>query len=112
VINAEAEFQAASRLSDAADVIGRNPVTIQLRSLQTLIDVSNNQSSTIVFPVPMDVLGPLVAAAEARRAVTAEGPSRAQLEEALSAARGALESGADAVEPVSAAPDRAAEPAP
>jgi regulator of protease activity HflC (stomatin/prohibitin superfamily) len=112
VINAEAEFQAAARLSDAADVIGRNPVTIQLRSLQTLIDVSNNQSSTIVFPVPMDVLGPLVAAAEARRAVTAEGPSRAQLEEALSAARGALESGADAVEPVSAAPDRAAEPAP
>ena len=64
VINAEGEFQAAGRLSDAADVIGRNPVTIQLRYLQTLIEVSNNQSSTIVFPMPVDLLQPLVAAAQ------------------------------------------------
>jgi regulator of protease activity HflC (stomatin/prohibitin superfamily) len=56
VINAEAEYQAAARLSDAADVIGRNSVTIQLRALQTLREVSGNQGSTIVFPVPMNLL--------------------------------------------------------
>ena len=56
VINAEGEFQAAARLSDAAEVIGRNPVTIQLRALQTLMEVSGNQGSTIVFPVPMNLL--------------------------------------------------------
>jgi regulator of protease activity HflC (stomatin/prohibitin superfamily) len=56
VINAEGEFQAAARLSDAADLISRNPVTIQLRALQTLMEVSGNQGSTIVFPVPMNLL--------------------------------------------------------
>src|SRR5947208_171636 len=56
VIGAEAEFQAAGRLSDAADVISRNPVTIQLRYLQTLREMSGNQGSTIVFPVPMNLL--------------------------------------------------------
>src|SRR5258705_9595834 len=64
VINAEGEFQAAARLNDAADVISRNPVTIQLRYLQTLTEVSNNQSSTIVFPLPIDVLQGLVSVAE------------------------------------------------
>ncbi len=91
IINAEGEFQAAARLNDAADVISRNPVTIQLRYLQTLIEVSNNQSSTIVFPLPVDVLQPLVAAAQGRRASATDGPERASLDEALVAAREALE---------------------
>jgi regulator of protease activity HflC (stomatin/prohibitin superfamily) len=56
VINAEGEFQAAARLSQAADVISPNPVTIQLRALQTLSEVSGNQGSTIVFPLPLDML--------------------------------------------------------
>ena len=60
VINAEGEFQAADRLSQAADVISPNPVTIQLRYLQALSDISGNQASTIVFPLPMDLLGPLL----------------------------------------------------
>ena len=64
VINAEGEFQAAARLTDAADVISRNPVTIQLRYLQTLIEVSGNQSSTIVFPLPLDLIRPLVDTAQ------------------------------------------------
>src|SRR5207244_4449620 len=68
IINAEGEFQAAARLTDAADVISRNPVTIQLRYLQTLIEVSSNESSTIVFPLPVDVLQPLMSAASSRRA--------------------------------------------
>jgi regulator of protease activity HflC (stomatin/prohibitin superfamily) len=92
IINAEGEFQAAARLSDAADVISRNPVTIQLRYLQTLIEVSGNQSSTIVFPLPVDVLGSLVGTAQARQAAAVEGtPERAQLDEALAAARAALD---------------------
>jgi regulator of protease activity HflC (stomatin/prohibitin superfamily) len=90
IINAEGEFQAAARLNDAADVISRNPVTIQLRYLQTLIEVSKNQSSTIVFPLPMDVLQPLIAAAQGRRASVTDGPERARLDEALAAARAAL----------------------
>src|SRR5438132_771412 len=79
VINAEGEFQAAARLNDAADVISRNPVTIQLRYLQTLMEVSGNQSSTIVFPLPVDVLQPLVSAAQNRQ-VAAERQDRAQLD--------------------------------
>jgi regulator of protease activity HflC (stomatin/prohibitin superfamily) len=90
IINAEGEFQAAARLNDAADVISRNPVTIQLRYLQTLLEVSKNQSSTIVFPLPMDVLQPLLAAAQSRRAAV-DGPERERLDEALTAARAALD---------------------
>jgi regulator of protease activity HflC (stomatin/prohibitin superfamily) len=60
VINAEGEYQAADRLADAAEVIRPNPVTIQLRYLQALSDISGNQGSTIVFPVPIDLLRPLL----------------------------------------------------
>jgi regulator of protease activity HflC (stomatin/prohibitin superfamily) len=91
IINAEGEFQAAARLNDAADVISRNPVTIQLRYLQTLLEVSNKQSSTIVFPLPMDVLQPLLATAQSNRtAIAVDGPERERLDEALTAARAAL----------------------
>jgi regulator of protease activity HflC (stomatin/prohibitin superfamily) len=62
VINAEGEFQASAKLSDAADVISRNPTTIQLRYLQTLLEVGNSQSSTIVFPLPIDLVRPLLGA--------------------------------------------------
>jgi len=92
VINAEGEFQAAARLHDAADVISRNPVTIQLRYLQTLIEVSNNQSSTIVFPLPIDVLQRLMPAAAGGEAA-ADAPDPARLEEALAAARATLDAG-------------------
>ncbi|HEX3277748.1 MAG TPA: slipin family protein [Thermoleophilaceae bacterium] len=60
VINAEGEAQAAARLADAADVIRPNPVTLQLRYLQALSDVSANQASTIVFPLPIDLVRPLI----------------------------------------------------
>jgi regulator of protease activity HflC (stomatin/prohibitin superfamily) len=90
IINAEGEFQASARLTDAADVISRNPVAIQLRYLQTLIEVSGNQSATIVFPLPVDVLQPLVAAASDRRGELTNGGQREQLEEALNAAQAAL----------------------
>jgi regulator of protease activity HflC (stomatin/prohibitin superfamily) len=89
VINAEGEFQAAARLTDAADVISRNPVAIQLRYLQTLIEVSGNPSSTLVFPLPIDILKPLVRDAEQRRELEA-GPDREALDEALAAAHEAI----------------------
>jgi regulator of protease activity HflC (stomatin/prohibitin superfamily) len=60
VINAEGEYQAADRLAEAANVISPNPVTLQLRYLQALSDISSNQASTIVFPLPIDVLRPLL----------------------------------------------------
>jgi regulator of protease activity HflC (stomatin/prohibitin superfamily) len=60
VINAEGEFQAADRLAQAADVIRPNPVTLQLRYLQALADISSNQASTIVFPLPIDLIKPLI----------------------------------------------------
>jgi regulator of protease activity HflC (stomatin/prohibitin superfamily) len=60
IINAEGEFQAAAKLADAADVIGRNPVTLQLRYLQTLREIGGNQNSTIVFPMPVDLIRPMV----------------------------------------------------
>ena len=60
VINAEGEFQAAGRLFDAAEVIGGNPAALQLRYLQTLIEVGGSENSTIVFPLPIDLLKPLL----------------------------------------------------
>src|SRR4051794_16351003 len=60
VINAEGEFQAAARLGQAADVISQNPTTLQLRYLQTLSEIGVNQNTTVVFPLPMDLVKPLV----------------------------------------------------
>jgi regulator of protease activity HflC (stomatin/prohibitin superfamily) len=59
IINAEGEFQAAERLFDAAEIISQNPATIQLRYLQTLLELGSGSTSTIVFPLPIDVVGPL-----------------------------------------------------
>ncbi len=59
IINAEGEAQAAAKLGEAADVISQNPVTIQLRYLQTLLEIGDEQNTTIVFPLPIDLIGPL-----------------------------------------------------
>ena len=60
VINAEGEFQASERLHDAAKVMEDTPIALQLRYLQTLLEISNNQATTIVFPAPIDLLKPLL----------------------------------------------------
>jgi regulator of protease activity HflC (stomatin/prohibitin superfamily) len=62
VIHAEGEFQAAAKLSDAAAVISQNPAAIQLRYMQTLSEMGDH-ASTIVFPLPIDLLKPLLGAA-------------------------------------------------
>jgi regulator of protease activity HflC (stomatin/prohibitin superfamily) len=56
VIAADGEFQAAEKLSQAADVMSANPATLQLRYLQTLLEMGVNQNTTIVFPLPIDLL--------------------------------------------------------
>ncbi|HCI55949.1 MAG TPA: slipin family protein [Bacteroidales bacterium] len=56
VIHAEGEFQASQRLADAAHIISSNPTALQLRFLQTLTEVASEQSSTIIFPVPLDII--------------------------------------------------------
>ncbi|MCJ7596472.1 MAG: slipin family protein, partial [Desulfobacterales bacterium] len=58
VINAEGEFQAAARLSEAAAIIQEHPQALQLRYLQTLRDMSSEGTSTIVFPLPLDLFRP------------------------------------------------------
>ena len=56
VINAEGEFQAAEKLAQAAEIISKNPAAIQLRYLQTLTEIASENSSTTIFPLPIDLL--------------------------------------------------------
>ncbi len=56
VIHAEGEFQAAQKLSDAAQIMAVNPAAIQLRYLQTLTEIATDNNSTVIFPVPMDLI--------------------------------------------------------
>lgn len=69
VINAEGEFQASAKLAEAADVMSTNPATLQLRYLQTLLEIGGNNSNSVVIPLPIDllqgVLGSLKPAADA-----------------------------------------------
>ncbi|WP_105103653.1 slipin family protein [Microbulbifer pacificus] len=60
VIHAEGEAQAAAKLTEAADQLSKNSNAITLRYMQTLIDIAGDQSSTIVFPLPMDLIKPLL----------------------------------------------------
>jgi regulator of protease activity HflC (stomatin/prohibitin superfamily) len=60
IIAAEGEYQASERLAEAADIMSRHPMSLQLRFLQTLAEVATENNSTIVFPVPIDLVRPLV----------------------------------------------------
>jgi regulator of protease activity HflC (stomatin/prohibitin superfamily) len=62
VIHAEGELQAAEKLAQAAEILGRQPGAIQLRYLETLTVIAADKNSTIVFPLPMDIVGPLLEA--------------------------------------------------
>jgi regulator of protease activity HflC (stomatin/prohibitin superfamily) len=75
IINAEGEFQSAAMLADAAEVIGRNPVTIQLRYLQTLREIGATQNSTVVFPMPIDLVGTVLGAIGDKSGAGAQAPS-------------------------------------
>jgi regulator of protease activity HflC (stomatin/prohibitin superfamily) len=60
VIHAEGELQAAEKLAQAAEILARQPQAIQLRYLETLTVIAADKNSTIVFPLPMDIVGPLL----------------------------------------------------
>jgi regulator of protease activity HflC (stomatin/prohibitin superfamily) len=62
VIAAEGEFQASERLKDAAQVLSENPMSLQLRFLQTMLEISSERSSTIILPVPIDLFTPFLEA--------------------------------------------------
>jgi regulator of protease activity HflC (stomatin/prohibitin superfamily) len=64
IITAEGEFQAAQKLADAAEVLGKQPAAIQLRFLGTLTEIASEHNSTIVFPVPIDLLRGVLGKAE------------------------------------------------
>jgi regulator of protease activity HflC (stomatin/prohibitin superfamily) len=84
IIHAEGEYQASQRLRDAADVISGNPASLQLRYLQTLTEIGATQNSTVVFPLPMDMIKPFVEALQAsdQRAV-----NRSESTETISSSR-------------------------
>jgi regulator of protease activity HflC (stomatin/prohibitin superfamily) len=67
VISAEGEYQASERLKDAAAVMAQEPITVQLRYLQTLLEIGSANNSTIVFPIPIDLLTALSNVADAGR---------------------------------------------
>jgi regulator of protease activity HflC (stomatin/prohibitin superfamily) len=71
LIHAEGEFQAAQRLMDAAQILAAEPAALQLRYLQTLTEIATERNSTILFPLPMDLLRPLYEASN-RASDTAE----------------------------------------
>src|SRR6184192_297368 len=60
VIAAEGEYQAAQRLADASAIMAREPIALQLRFLQTLVEVASENNSTTIFPVPIDILRPFL----------------------------------------------------
>jgi len=77
VINAEGEFQAADRLKDAAMVIEEHPIALQLRYLQTLLEIGGSNSSTIIFPAPIDLIKPFFdKVAEPRKLTPSVEPER------------------------------------
>ena len=60
IINAEGEYQAAAKLAEAAGIISEYPIALQLRYLQTMREMSSEQSTTTIFPFPMDLFTPLI----------------------------------------------------
>jgi regulator of protease activity HflC (stomatin/prohibitin superfamily) len=74
IIAADGEFQAAEKLAQAANIMSANPATLQLRYLQTLLDIGVNQNSTIVFPLPLDMVEPFINRAAGRTTPGSPGP--------------------------------------
>ena len=77
IIHAEGEFQASQQLAEAAEVINQNPVTIQLRYLQTLTEIGAEKNTTVVFPLPIDLIGTLMGGVDGARPERAPAPPTA-----------------------------------
>ncbi|MEW5910817.1 MAG: slipin family protein, partial [Thermodesulfobacteriota bacterium] len=70
VINAEGEYQAAAKLAEAAEIIQSRPVALQLRYLQTMREISAENNTTTIFPIPIDLFKPFYALAEKTAEIT------------------------------------------
>ena len=82
IIASEGEFQASERLKDAADVMAANPISLQLRYLQTMLEISSERATTTFLPFPIDILKPFLASADDRPARgTAVGEERRRIDE-------------------------------
>jgi regulator of protease activity HflC (stomatin/prohibitin superfamily) len=79
VIGAEGEFQAASRLAEAAEIMQRQPIAIQLRYLQTLREIASENNSTTIFPIPIDLFKPFISMAEMYKNGLPKGPPKEQI---------------------------------
>ena len=77
VISARGELQASTELRDAAITLSESPASLQLRYLQTLLELGADQNSTVVFPIPMDIVGPFLEGGLRRRADEPDGPADA-----------------------------------
>jgi len=77
IIHAEAEFQASQTLVDAAKVLGGTPAAMQLRYLQTLAEIGAEQNSTVIFPMPIDIVKPFLALLETAADATQKDDGRA-----------------------------------
>jgi regulator of protease activity HflC (stomatin/prohibitin superfamily) len=75
VIAAEGEFQAAEKLRQAAEIMSTQPAAIQLRYLQTLTEVASENNSTVLFPIPIDLVKPFLERAAAAAQPPAQPPS-------------------------------------
>jgi len=62
IISARGELEASSQLKEASDILSDSPASLQLRYLQTLLELGADQNSTVVFPLPLDIVGPLMGA--------------------------------------------------
>jgi regulator of protease activity HflC (stomatin/prohibitin superfamily) len=71
IIATEGEFQAAQVLANAAEINSTQPAALALRCMQTLLDMGSNQNSTIVFPIPIELIRPLLAAPVPMKSATA-----------------------------------------
>jgi regulator of protease activity HflC (stomatin/prohibitin superfamily) len=60
VIHAEGEFMASEQLSKAAEIVGRHPLGVQLRYLQTLTEIATEKNSTVIFPLPIELVEPFI----------------------------------------------------
>ncbi len=67
VINAEGEYQAATKLTEASKIIGEHPIALQLRYLQTLVEIATENNSTTIFPIPIELLKPFLTAHEDKK---------------------------------------------
>jgi regulator of protease activity HflC (stomatin/prohibitin superfamily) len=119
IISAEGEFQASQRLFDAAQIMSANPASLQLRYLQTLLEISGENSSTVIFPLPIDLLKPLVegrgaeaaqAAVKAVKVALGNGEGEDAREQLPQPQPQALPEAPEAPLPASRAPQREAEP--